>query len=226
MRGTIGSIALGVVLCWWGLGCGPKPVPRTPVKGVCEGWDVILVTVDTLRADHIGCYGYPGILTPNLDRLAAEGARFAFCIANQPLTGPSHASILSGQRSATHGVVANNQKVPESVRMLAQEAQERGYDPAGFVSAWVLFSRFGFDRGFARFDDGEADNLDEGSEWFIQPEKKERLFRRSDVTNVRVLEWLEAHEGGKPDFVWIHYWDVHEPWDVPEEYLLLYGAAL
>jgi choline-sulfatase len=115
---------------------------------------VLLVTIDTLRADHVGCYGHGAASTPTLDGLAARGTRFATAVAHAPLTAPSHASILTGLSPLGHGVRDNGSYVlPPSVRSVAEDFRQAGYRTAGFVSGFPLKRRFGFDRGFETFDD-------------------------------------------------------------------------
>ena len=109
--------------------------------------NVLLVTIDTLRADHLGCYGHAGAATPTLDALAARGVRFATAITHVPLTGPSHASILTGRTPLGHGFRDNGGYViPAEARTAAEDFRQAGYRTAAFVSGFPLDRRFGFDR--------------------------------------------------------------------------------
>jgi hypothetical protein len=119
--------------------------PQVPA----ERPNVLLVTIDTLRADHVGCYGDALASTPVLDALAARGVRFATAVVHVPLTGPSHASILTGLGPLGHGFRENAGFVlPARVKSGADDFRQAGYRTAAFVSAFPLDRRFGFDRGF------------------------------------------------------------------------------
>jgi hypothetical protein len=116
--------------------------------------NVLLVTIDTLRADHVGCYGHAGVATPVLDGLASRGVRFGTAVAHVPLTAPSHASILTGRTPLGHGLRDNGGfALPEGARSLAEDFRQAGYRTAAFVSGFPLDRRFGFDRGFQTYDD-------------------------------------------------------------------------
>src|SRR6185503_2994896 len=116
--------------------------------------NVLLVTLDTTRADRLGCYGYAGARTGRLDRLAAEGVRFANAFADAPITLPSHASLLTGLHPFEHGVRNNgNFHLPDRFETLATVLGRRGYRTAAFVSAFVLDRRYGLARGFQTYDD-------------------------------------------------------------------------
>jgi len=116
--------------------------------------NIILITVDTLRADRLGCYGYEPARTPNIDRLATEGIRVAYAIAPTPLTLPSHASILTGLEPPAHGVRDNGTfRVPDAAQTLAERLKTEGYQTQAFVSAEVLHRRFNLNQGFDGYDD-------------------------------------------------------------------------
>jgi hypothetical protein len=124
---------------------GPRSSAQRP--------NVLLVTIDTLRADHLGCYGGKAA-TPVLDALAARGVRFPTAVAHVPLTCPSHASILTGRTPLGHGIRDNGGFVlPTSVPTVAEAFRTAGYRTAAFVSGFPLSSRFGLDRGFETYDD-------------------------------------------------------------------------
>ena len=107
------------------------------------------MTIDTLRADHVGAYGYRAAATPTLDALAARGVRFATVIAHAPLTGPSHASILTGLTPLGHGFRNNGGFIlPPTVRTAAEDFRQAGYRTGAVISGFPLDRRFGFDRGF------------------------------------------------------------------------------
>jgi arylsulfatase A-like enzyme/cytochrome c-type biogenesis protein CcmH/NrfG len=172
------------------------------------------VTIDTLRADHLGCYGHAHALTPTLDGLAARGVRFATAVAHVPLTGPSHASILTGLSPLGHGFRDNGGFVlPAQVRTAAEDFGKAGYRTAAFVSGFPLNRRFGFDRGFEAYDD----HLPKGND----PRRALHVERFADATTDAVLRWLEAPAaapGRRPFFLWVHYYDPHAPYEPPGEF--------
>ncbi|PYP39808.1 MAG: hypothetical protein DMD43_09980, partial [Gemmatimonadetes bacterium] len=143
------------------------------------------MTIDTLRADHVGCYGHAGAATPTLDALAARGVRFATAIAHVPLTGPSHASLLTGRSPLGHGFRDNGgYALPVGVTTVAEDFRRAGYRTAAFVSGFPLDRRFGFDRGFDAYDD----HLPRGNDRRRQP----YVERPADATTDAVLSWLSG----------------------------------
>ncbi len=175
--------------------------------------NIILITVDTLRADHLGCYGYRAARTPNIDRLAMEGVRVEHAIAPTPLTLPSHTSILTGLQPPAHGVRDNGTyRVPEAAVTLAERLKSEGYQTQAFVSAEVLHSRYNLDQGFDGYDD-ELWN-EAGASDFMYRE------RAGQYTMDRALEWLTTRSSRStedaPFFVWLHLFDPHVPYDPPE----------
>jgi choline-sulfatase len=178
--------------------------------------NVLLVTIDTLRADHLGCYGYAPALTPTLDGLAKRGVRFATAIAHVPLTGPSHASILTSHTPLDHGVRDNGSYVlPPTVRTLAQDFEAGGYRTAAFVSGFPLKRRFGLDRGFGAYDDQLPRGKDARRTAYVE--------RTADRTTDAALRWLDDLPRGPsaaPFFLWVHYFDPHAPYEAPAEYTL------
>ena len=198
---VVASLAAGIVVV--GIrGRGPSGPPA-------KGANVLLVTIDTLRADHVGCYGYARAATPTLDALAAGGARFRTAIAHVPLTGPSHASILTGRTPLGHGMRDNGGFVlPPSVPTAAETFQQAGYRTAAFVSGFPLSSRFGHDRGFGTYDDHLARGND--------PRRPAYVERSADRTTDAAMAWLDASKGSKaPFFLWVHYYDPHAPYEPP-----------
>src|SRR5512138_150503 len=166
--------------------------------------NVLLVTIDTLRADHVGCYGDARAQTPVLDGLAARGVRFETAVAHAPITGPSHASILTGLTPLGHGVRNNGGFVlPKSVPTLAERLTRAGYRTAAFVSGFPLDKRFGYDRGFEVYDDRFPHGND--------PRRAPYVERPADQTDEVALRWLEGHASGGPWFMWVHYYDPHSP---------------
>ena len=185
--------------------------------------NVLLITIDTLRWDHVGAYGATGVATPALDSLAARGVRFETAIAHVPLTGPSHASILTGLTPVRHGVRDNGAFVlAPALPTLATKLRAGGYTTAGFISGFPLERRFGFANGFETYDD----RLPRGR----SARDAAATERHADETTDRVIAWLSgrprpaaAANGGAPWFLWVHYFDPHAPYEPPLEYLRKYA---
>ncbi|MFL6354526.1 MAG: sulfatase-like hydrolase/transferase [Bryobacteraceae bacterium] len=173
--------------------------------------NVVVVTIDTLRPDHLQCYGYRKIQTPVLDQLARRGVLFENAVAQAPLTPPSHASIFTGQYPTAHHVRNTGGFVlPSSSRPLARILQEQGWDTAAFVSSAVLKKVIGFNNGFAVYDDqmprqGNKRDFSEDAE------------RPAGDTVDRAVHWL-AGQSGKPYFLWVHLYDPHMPYKPPRPF--------
>jgi arylsulfatase A-like enzyme/Flp pilus assembly protein TadD len=185
--------------------CGrSRPAPAPPPRP-----NVLLVTIDTLRADRLGCYGYAAAATPVLDSLAARGARFATAIAHVPLTTPSHASILTGLTPLRHGVRDNGDFVlPDRIPTVAEAFHDAGYRTAAFVSGFPLDRRFGLARGFDVYDDRLPRGGDRRRSAYVE--------RPADQTSAAVRSWLEAGPAS-PWFLWVHYFDPHAPYEPPPD---------
>src|SRR5437667_7905869 len=163
--------------------------------------NVLLVTIDTLRADHVGCYGYADASTPTLDALARRGVRFETAVAHAPLTGPSHASILTGLIPPGHGFRNNSGfTLSPRVKTAAEDFRQAGYSTAAFVSGFPLDRRFGFDRGFETYDD----HLPRGNDRRRTP----YVERLADATTEAALRWLAgpAPPSGTRFYLWGHYY--------------------
>jgi arylsulfatase A-like enzyme/tetratricopeptide (TPR) repeat protein len=165
--------------------------------------NVLLITLDTTRADRLGVMGDAEARTPVLDALAARGVLFERAYASVPLTLPSHTTILTGLEPNLHGVHDNGRfTVPASLETIAERLSARGYVTAAFLSAFVLDAIFGLDQGFAVYDDD------------TDPEEDPLRFtvpsRRGQEITERALAWL-ARERRRPFFLWAHYYDVHAP---------------
>lgn len=173
--------------------------------------NLVLVTIDTLRADRLGCYGYSKIETPNLDTLAKSGVLFETAVTHTPLTAPSHASIFTGLYPTVHKVRDTGGFVFDTPhRTLTEILQQQGWDTAAFVGSSVLKRRFGFDRGFAVYDD-EMPVPDPRSAAAENPE------RRAGAVVDRAEAWL-ASQSGRPYFLWVHVYDPHFPYDSPSPF--------
>jgi choline-sulfatase len=188
---------------------------------------VLLVTIDTLRADGVSSYGQPAASTPVLDALAARGVRFATAVAPVPLTAPSHASILTGLTPVRHGVRDNGGYVlPDETPILSEAFRAAGYETAAFVSGFPLVRRFGFARGFGVFED----HLPHGND----PRRPPYVERTADRTTDAVLRWLDERKAVAvrsaatlaPFFAWLHYYDPHAPYEPPEPFATRFGSRL
>lgn len=180
--------------------------------------NVVVVTIDTLRPDHLHCYGYSKIETPAIDALAARGALFENAVAQTPLTPPSHASIFTGQYPPAHGVRNTGGFILQSsARPLARILHEQGWDTAAFVSSAVLKKTFGFNNGFDVYDDQMPKPV-KGADTREDPE------RRGADTVDRALHWL-TQQSGKPYFLWVHLYDPHLPYDPPVPFKQKYSNA-
>lgn len=200
-------VLVGVGSRWWNRTPVTPPRPSRP--------NIVLVTLDTTRADRVGAYGYSGALTPHLDRLARDGVRFVHALSPVPLTLPAHATVMTGRNPYGHGVRNNGYFVlGADVPTLAERFAAAGYDTAAFVSSFVLDRQFGLARGFAHYDDaldpprGPSDSLE--------------VERRGDRTVAAAVSWLSARPSAKPYFVWVHLYDVHEPYDPPASFRALF----
>lgn len=217
----------------------PPARPPLPVKGIAAGvglavlagaafvlvprflpeqrrpLNVVLVTADTLRADHLPAYGYDRVKTPNLDRMAASGAVFDQTSTVVPLTLPSHSSMFTGTFPMYHGVRDNGgYYLGQDQVTLAETLKEHGYRTGGFVAAFVLDSRWGLNQGFDRyFDDFDLNKYERVGLDTVQ--------RRGGEVLDAALDWME---GVKADrfFAWIHFYDAHTPYEAPEPFLSEY----
>jgi len=179
--------------------------------------NIVLFTIDTLRADHLECYGYGRVKTPQINQLASEGVLFEHNIVQTPLTLPSHTSIHTGTYPLYHGIRDNGGfYVDESQVTLAESLKQREYVTGAFVAAFVLDSRWGLDQGF----DYYFDNFD------LTKYKKvslDAVQRRGDEVLTEAYKWLDENKQQK-FFAWIHLYDPHTPYDPPEPYKTEYGG--
>ncbi len=192
-----------------------KSVPAKPALHP----NVILITIDTLRADHISCYGAQSVKTPTLDGLAADGVLFDRAISQVPLTWPSHAAILTGTYPFQNGVQDfTGQPLSPKFRSVAQAFKSAGYRTGAVVSAFVLDRSWGLDRGFDFYDDAFS------AETF---QKKEigLVDRRAEESVAQALAWLKKSPQ-RPFFLWLHLYDPHSPYDPPEPYRTEYRDRL
>jgi choline-sulfatase len=190
------------------------------VSGAGAGFNVLLVTLDTVRADHLGCYGYEAARTPNLDKLAGRGIKYEQAIAPAPITLPSHATMLTGLDVPSHGVRDNAAfHLADSYTTLAEVLAEHGYTTGAFIAAFILDKRYGLAQGFEAYDD---DCTPPHTSARMPTDPGVNARSASDVTD-SVLEWLRTTaSGAKPFFAWLHYYDAHFPYVPPREYAQLF----
>jgi len=185
--------------------------------------NVVLITLDTTRADHLGCYGYTKNTTPHIDQISKDSVVFSHALSVIPLTTPSHASIMTGLHPQTHQVYRNSYPVHDNFTMMAEILNRNGYTTGGFVSVMLLDSRGGFSQGFDYFSDvpkhpHEKDKKGEDQKKGIrQLLLKPLLQRRGDETVDAGLEWLEINKN-QLFFAWIHLYDPHLSYTPPPEY--------
>jgi choline-sulfatase len=206
---AVAVFALGVL--WVASSEARDPVPAS------QSPSVLLITLDTVRADHLGCYGDAAIETPAIDTLAAAGVRFENAYAQAPITLPSHAVILTGTYPMFNGVRDfTSPGLPANIPTLAEILRRKGYRTAAFVSSYALNSVWGLNRGFDVYDDDLGQAPGRTNDIFLS-------VRRGDRTVDRLLAWL-AHAGSAPFFVWLHLYDAHSPYRCPEPYASKYAA--
>lgn len=190
-------------------GSGCRPAVRPPPN-------VVLVSIDTLRPDRLGCYGGTTVETPAIDSLSTAGVRFENAFTPVPLTLPAHWTILTGVEPWHHGVVDNGMALSAApAATLAERFAAAGYDTAAFVSAFVLHRTFGLDRGFARYDDGPAADA-----------ALDQLLHETAPADERVdraLGWLRR-ERTRPFFLWLHLFDPHAPYAPPQGFRARYAG--
>jgi arylsulfatase A-like enzyme len=195
---AVKASVIGVILATALTACSPPPrvPPATP--------HVVLIVVDTLRADHLSTYGYARPTSPNLERLALESIVFERAFTVMSHTLPAHISLVTGVHPATHQVLSNGWSYTGSYPALAERLLEVGYSTAGFVSGFPLDEGTGMERGFEVYEDTSSQDLAHG---------KNKID--GEITNARVMEWLHG-QGAKPFFLFVHYFDTHRPFTTPE----------
>jgi len=192
------------------MGCGhdsepPAPQKELPVKKKSTRPDIIFITIDTLRADHLGCYGYFRNTSPAIDELALNGILFERTMTPMGTTLPAHVSLMTSTLTLKHGIKANMSSIKspldtsEGLATFAQIAARAGYATAGFVSAAPVKKHSGLSEGFEKFDEPKS------------------ISRRAASTNKKLFSWLKKNSG-RPLFLWVHYWDPHEPYSAPGKY--------
>jgi len=171
--------------------------------------NILIITLDTTRADRIGCYGHKQALTPNLDSLAQQGVLYEQAFSQVPLTLPSHVSIFTGTFPPTNNIRVNAEGIlsPE-IPTLAELLQSEGYKTGAFISAWVLDSQFGLGRGF--------DHYDQSFNNFADTSRGDTERAGNKVCD-SALSWMNKTDN-EPFFAWVHFFDPHHPYSPPKKY--------
>ena len=194
-------------------GCARETPPAAPPTAR----NLVIVTIDTLRADRLGCYGNRGVATPRLDHIAAGGALFEQAAVHVPLTRPSHVSIFTGLLPAEHGIRDNvSPSLASDVPSLAPMLKAAGFRTGAFVSSIVLSRQSGLNRGFDDYSDRFEIDADDAR--FLNT-----IQRPGDVAMREALAWIPSAGDGR-FFAWIHLYDPHDPYEPPEPYASRYAG--
>lgn len=176
--------------------------PEPPTRS-----NILLVTIDTLRADHLSSYGYVRETSPVIDRLAAGGVRFEVPIVQWPKTGPSFASIFTSTYPKDNGIIRKiGTRLPDQFLMLAEVLQEQGYATRAVVANGAVASEFNFNQGFDAYIES----------WKLNPLEEGLDPTGAEMINQLVKTVMENHETGEPFFLWVHYLDPHSPYEAPD----------
>jgi choline-sulfatase len=197
-----------------------KPVPLPASTGgvsASKPKNVLLITLDTMRADRLGAYGYTAARTPNLDALARNGVRFDDATAPAPITGPAHAAILTGTYPARLGVRDNViTPLPAEATTIAEILSSRGFATAGFVGAFILDRPYGFAQGFETFRG--FSRVDSGTEANAE--------RTGDAVVDDARQWIASLDATKPFFAWVHLYDAHLRYQPPSPFEQTYDGEI
>jgi arylsulfatase A-like enzyme len=205
------------------------------LAGACERMDggaagapsqpnIILVSIDSLRADHLGCYGYERPTSPTIDRLAAEGVRFDNAISTSSWTLPAHAAMFTGLYNSAHAIVDTGMRLADEHLTLAEQLSAGGYATVGFFGGPHLHPTFGLAQGFGEYVNCMMPLLKMGDEAEV-PDESHHLSH-VDITGPRTIEkltaWLETAKQGRPLFLFLHLWDVHYDYIPPSRYVEMF----
>ena len=201
------AAAIGLAAGWAQQASSPGPSDEPADE---RGPHVVLITVDTLRADHLSSYGYHLRTSPNIDQLAADGVRFDRAYCAIPMTGPSHFSMFTGRYPQEHGARINGVALSDDSKWLTipQVLRRFEYESAAFVSAWPLIGRLTrLDRDFDHYNE----DLERSYQVFHSMRWAEDVTRPA-------LRWLDEHKDDRNLFLWVHYFDPHEPYNLREDF--------
>lgn len=188
-------------------GCSTQHKSDFP-KNDTEQFDIVFVSIDTLRSDHLSCYGYDRKTSPFIDSLAQNGVRFEHARSASPWTLPAHTTMFTGQLPATHHIVDDTISLEPSTPVLPVLLKESGYQTGGFVSTLYVSKIYGFDRGFDYFED------------FDLHTEKRNLSGEVVAEEIvsQAMTWWSSTEANKPVFLFLHFYDVHYEYDPPPPY--------
>lgn len=164
-----------------------------------QGYNLLLITIDTLRADRLGCYGFEKNTSPSIDKFSEESLLFENAVVQTPFTGPSHSSIFTGKYLANHGVLSNGYILTDDNVALAEVLKKNGYTTGAFIASYVLKKDYNYNQGFDVYSGGEVSE------------------RRADEVTNDLLQWIEKNKKEK-FFAWAHFYDAHCPYFPPEEF--------
>ena len=180
-------------------------------SGAFKNYNVLFITLDTTRADHLPIYGYDRVKTPSLDRLGSSSFVFDDAISHVPLTLPSHTAMLTGMLPISNGMRDNaGFFLDQKITTLPEILKSKGYATSAFISAFVLDSRWQLNQGFDLYYDNF--NLEEFKQ--LNPQDAQR---KAEETEAEAEHWLESNKN-HPFFSWVHFYDPHEPYDPPEPF--------
>lgn len=205
-------------------GCRNSDPPKTTEKPAAPHWNVLLISIDSLRSDHLSCYGYSRPTSPNIDKLAASGTLFEQMISSSAWTLPAHASMFTGLAESVHGAIDPQHRLPDSRPTLAAILKGAGYTTAGYFSGPFLHPVFGLGRGFDRYIDcssyADRSAATASKDGTIDSRDIDDASHR-DITSPRVYEQARAFLNEKrtqPFFLFVHLWDVHYDYIPPAPY--------
>jgi len=206
--------------------CREHESPHNKTASAQNHWNVLLVTLDTTRADHLGCYGRTQASTPIIDALAAEGFLFETNISSNPVTQAAHSTIMTGVYPMAHGVRDNTLfRLPEGRQTLAELLGAAGYATGAAIGGFPLTREFGTAQGFEHYDDDlRANRLDHWGRPAQRPFASWYDERPAAHVNDAILPWLRQPRE-RPFFVWLHYWDPHHPHIAPPPYGQLFAHS-
>jgi arylsulfatase A-like enzyme len=215
-------LGLGVIFVLGRVNSAPSSGRLTPASPAAtppaaKPRNVLLVTLDTMRADRLGAYGYAAARTPNFDGLARNGVRFDDATAPAPITGPSHAAIMTGMYPARFGVRDNViTALPPEATTLAEIFSASGFATAGFIGAFILDRPYGFAQGFETFRG--FTRVDSGTEANAE--------RTGDLVVNDARQWIASYDGARPFFAWVHLYDAHLRYQPPAPFDQTYDGEI
>jgi arylsulfatase A-like enzyme len=191
--------------------------------------NIVLITLDCVRPDYLGCYGHNNAVTPNIDSLALQGVLMERTYSHSSVTGPSLMSLFTSRFPFDHGVRFNGSPVTSDLPMIAQILQKNNYRTAAFVGGYMLNSKFGFNNGFDFYDDNMTDSFMESMIFKICGYYKDwggikvrKFSRNANRVTDSARKWLVSADMDKPFFMWLHYFDAHDQFRLPQPLHYLY----